>query len=166
MVENASPLHHFCGGWLVIIKSFRQVRNVDMSDWDDGWGDDSWSGGWDEGYVKPKPKPKAKSHVIPGMAPAKAVGKDGWKGGVGEVLSFGTCSFDCWGDIYRWRILKKIAINPDQNRISDVKFGDGWWLIYQRLTNHKLHINSHRIKLLLYLPTKLQSQNIHQATCR
>lgn len=55
----------------------RRVRNVDASEWDDGWGDDSWGsswgGGWDEGYVKPKAKPKAKSNVIPGMAPkAKA----------------------------------------------------------------------------------------------
>ena len=69
--------------------SFRisEVRNVDMSDWDDGWGDDSWSGGWDEGYVKPKPKPKvtpkAKSNVIPGMAPAKAW--DRWMDGKGLV---------------------------------------------------------------------------------
>eukprot|EP00439_Symbiodinium_sp_Y106_P057936 s1992_g8.t1 len=56
----------------------RRVRNVDASEWDDGWGDDSWGSSWgglgpSPGYVKPKAKPKAKSNVIPGMAPkAKA----------------------------------------------------------------------------------------------
>lgn len=30
----------------LLSKLFLQVRNVDMEDWDDGWGDDSWSGAW------------------------------------------------------------------------------------------------------------------------